>query len=532
MAARAFHQMLQEQGQIDKREARAWLTEQFPEIAPQRTNFVLSYGTARNRKWWFDNGQGMLILGPKPSMGDDLPPEEPDKSPEVAPEQPAGLSSDVKKPPLLDPGSMAEPRDQFYTIAMNIGIAEKAARTTAYSCWNTAEMYDPTEAWQAILQSPEIMPSQKKRLWRNWCSWAGIKIPEELAVKVEQQYSALGSTSRPAPAATPPLNRRFIAVKGEVLMVEPDDPSGMPFSEALRTADGQLQKMAQTTQSAPPVQPNANDVVVALIHESGENQRASMDNQRSLLEVLKPDSSSQTSLLLAHLDNQRRETDLRFQNMEEIRRKDAELAQVREESRWREAQDREDRRQESLNRVLEQLAASSNQRRGPFDALEELAPGFMQRIVDNLFNPSPKGNELTISLPEGKMSLDDYERYSAIQSKREVVQMVRQRLPEIVEMGKDFALATRRAAEPEVKEEPVPAPPAGPIQAYCMECLRVMLVPQGFEEFSCPHCGALQNLAGEIIRPSLPPSPEEDLEASEERMAPRPLPESLGVHND
>jgi hypothetical protein len=490
-----LRKLLEEQGSLAKEEARAWLAEQDPELTPSSINFVIGHGEGPHRNWWHENSEGFLVKGPKPGA----------KATEGPAQVPAALSDDIRKPALVDPGTMSEPRDQFYTIALNLGIAEKAARTTAFSCWGTAEMYNPAEAWQAIVQSPEIMPSQKKRLWRNWCSWSGIKIPEALAEKVEKQYTVLGSTdSSKGPAVAHPASRRFIPVKGEVVMVEPDDPDGMSFSQALQLADRQPEALGRR----PATGQNETGVVVALIHESGETQRANMANQRALLEFMKPsDSGSQITLIMDRLDNQRRENDLRLEKIESDRKKDAELAQQREDHRWELAQGREDLRQKEMRDLLDRLTNPPNQRKGPFDAIEEIAPGFIKEMVNNFLHPPRQENafRVTIGDQEGNMSLDDYERYSEIQCKREVVAMVRRSLPEFLQMGKDFALATERASRRGREEEPVADQVVSrrdkSYNGYCVECLRVVKLPENVEEFTCPYldCGALQTVAGEVM---------------------------------
>jgi hypothetical protein len=500
--AQELRKLLEEHGSIAKADARDWLAEQDPELTPSTINFVIGHGESLNRNWWHEDAEGFLVKGPKPG-----------KIPEESPsEVPVGLSDELKKPALLDPSAMSEPRDQFYTIALNLGISEKAARITAFSCWSTGDMFNAAEAWQAIVQSTALIPSHTKSLWRNWCAWAGIEIPKDLVEKVEKQYAGLTSTDRSKDSAVAPApSRRFIAVKGDVVMVEPDDPGGMSFSEALRMAD-------QQARTAAPAQ-NDNGVVVALINQSGENQRAAQQesgqNMRAFLELSKGDSGGLGPLLIANLDNQRRETELRFQNLEEMRRKDDELARQKEEHRWSEAQDREDRRQENLTKALQEL---SSNRKGPFDAIEEIAPGFMQRMVDNLLNPPRQeaAFRVTIGDQEGNLSLDDYERYSKIQNQKEFLQFLRKSVPEFFEMGKDFALATRRVAERDRKEQ-LDAPPDvslkdPPFNAYCGACYTKLVVRGDIKEFTCPYCGALQSMEGEILTPEVAAREERELQ--------------------
>jgi hypothetical protein len=499
-----LRKLLEEHGSVAKQDVRDWLAEHDPELTPSTINFVVGYGQGAHRDWWHEDAEGFLVKGPKPA-----------KTAEESPsEVPVGLSDEVKKPALLDPSAMSEPRDQFYTIALNLGIPVKAASITAFSCWSTAEMFNPEEAWQAIVQSSALVPSQKRSLWRNWCAWAGIKIPAALAETVEKQYSALSSTAGSKGSGVAPApSRRFIAVKGDVVMVEPDDPGGMAFSEALRTAEQQAR--------IPATGQHDSGVMVAALHESGENLRTFLQASN------KGDSGAQTTLLMAQMENARRENDLRQERIESDRRKDAELARTteehrwelareREETRWQQAQDREDRRQENLTKALAELSAN---RKGPFDGIEELAPGFIQRMVDNVLNPPHQEGafKVTIGDQEGNMTLDQYERFSKVENQKEFTKMLRLQVPEFFAMGRDFAQATKRAAQGDHEELPVsPKPVSQPdpgFNGYCIACIRMLMLPENVEQFTCPHCGALQNMAGELL--SAAPVEQEELRAEQ-----------------
>ena len=488
--AQELRKLLQEHGRVAKQEVSEWLAEQDPEMTPGLINFAIGHGKSPNRLWWHEDAEGFLVNGPK---------DAPIASEDVPAQGSGGLSDELKKPVLLDPSTMSEPRDQFYTIALNLGISEKAASITAFSCWGTADMFNPAEAWQAIVQSSALIPSHKKGLWRNWCAWAGITISDDLAEKVEKQYTALSRTDRPGnPGVAPAPSRRFIPMKGEVVMVDPDDPGGMSFSEALRTAE-QWQRGHNESGGG-------DGVIVAALQESGQNLRAFLQLSN------KDDSGIRDTSLLAHLENQRRETELRFQNMEDVRRKDEELARQREdhrqdlarerdENRWKEAQDREDRRQDNLTKVLAELSAGANQPKNPFESLDLVLPGIGQRLLDQLLNPPRQESafRVTIGDQEGNMSLEDYERFSKVENQKEFTKMLRMQLPEFFAMGRDFAAAVKRAPQGDHEEPPVSRQPDPGFNGYCVACIRMLQLPENVEQFTCPHCGALQNLAGEVL---------------------------------
>ena len=486
--AQDLRKLLREQGSVAKEEVRQWLAEQDPELTAGDINFVIGHGEAPNRLWWHEDAEGLLVSGPKPGSKPVI---------EETPGQVSELSDEIKKPPLLDPSEMSEPRSQFYTIALNLGITEKSARTAAFSCWLTADMFNPAEAWQAILQSPELRPSQKKSLWRNWCSWAGITVSEGLAEKVEQQYGVLSKTDRSKdPSVAPAARRRFIPVDDEVVMVEPDDPSGMSFTEALLIA-----KQHQKPQIVPPAPaaPAESPAMAAMINVLGGLTTAALTPRtdpnaaNSTTEVVKlmvegarSDSANALALMKQELDH-------RLEN---------------------EARDRKaaEERSNAILLKLTDLIERQGQPRNPFDSLDQVLPGIGAKLLDKILNPPLPESGFTVSLTgpngePGKVSLDDYERYSKIQDKREMIQMVRQRLPELIEVGRDLALATERAVN-RGREEQSPVTQLVSrnkenYDGFCVACLRVLKLPENVAEFTCPYpdCSALQSLAGEVIVP-------------------------------
>ena len=488
-AANALRESIGEVGRIEKQEARSWLAELDPELSAGSLNFVIGYGLSPQRNWWHEDAEGFLVNGPKPGSKAAL-----------ASEETAGTISDaVKKLVSIDPSTMSEPRDQLYTIAMNLGIPERAAKACAVNCFGAHEMFDPDEAWKGIVQSAELSPSQKRRLWSNWCGWAGLKVPEALAAKVETYYTALTPTGA-GKLSIPISGRRFIAVKGEVMQVDADDPSGMSFTEALRVADQQLQK-AKDTSSVPASAPAESPTVAAMITVLGDLATAALTPRTD------PAAANSTTEI--------------FKLMIESARSDSvnALALMKQDLDHRLENEARDRRaaEERSNAILLKLTDiidRQGQPKNPFTMLDEVLPGIGARLLENLLNPPKQEGafKVTIGDHEGNMTLDEYERFSQIQSKREVIQMVRQRLPEFIEMGKDFALATRRAGLPLPEKQPT-APSDGPYNFFCVQCLKVLFLAEGVQEFTCPHCGALQSVAGEVMAASEPesmPAPMED----------------------
>ena len=483
-----LRKQLQDLGRIPKQEAREWLSELDPQLDAGSINLAIGYGQNPTRRWWHEDAEGFLVNGPK-----DAPISKEDDSGQVQTQ----LSDEVKKVKFIDPATMAEPRDQFYTIALNLAIPEKTALTAAHSCWLTADMFNAAEAWQAIVQGSEMIPSQKKRLWRNWCAWAGIKIPETLAETVEKQYTGLGSTGTDRTRVTgvaPAPSRRFIAAKGEVVMVEPDDPGGMSFSEALHLADRQEEQQDKKTQAAAPATPAESPTLAAMVTVLGNLTTAALAPRadpaagNSTLEIVKlmvegarSDSTNAVALIKQDLDHRL-----------EIEARDRKAAEERSNA---------------ILLKLTDLIERQGQPRDPFASLDAVLPGIGAKLLDKILNPPSQeaGFKVTIGDQEGHMSLDDYERYSAIQSKRDVVQLARQRLPELFQLGRDLLTATERAHRQDREEESVALQPVSQKEldynGFCVACLRVMKLPENVKEFTCPYpdCGALQSLTGEIM---------------------------------
>ena len=480
-----LRKLLQEQGRVAIPELREWLAEQDPELTPSTINLALGHGMTQNRAWWHEDGEGFLVNGPKPGT----------KAALSTVETPGTISDEVKKVVIIDPSTMSEPRDQFYTIAMNLGIPERSAKACAVNCFGAHEMFNPEEAWKGILQSAELTPSQKKRLWQNWCSWAGLKVPEALAEKVEKQYTPAASADA-VKLGTPISGRRFIAVKGEVMQVDSDEPSGMSFTEALMVADQQLQKAKDTSPPAPGASAES-PTLAAMVTVLGNLTTAALTPRpdpgagNSTTEIVKlmvdsarSDSANSLALIKQELDH-------RLEN---------------------EARDRKaaEERSNAILLKLTDLIERQGQPKNPFDSLDQVLPGIGAKLLDKLLNPPSSEGGFMVSLSgtdgePGKISLDDYERYSKIQDKREIVQLVRQHLPQLVQVGRDLALATERAVNRGREEQPsdrqlVSRKDMG-YDGFCVACLRVLKLPENVTEFTCPYpdCGALQSLAGEII---------------------------------
>ena len=476
-----LRKQLQDLGRIPKHDARDWLSELDPELDGSSINLVIGYGLSPSRRWWHEDSEGFLVNGPK---------DAPISSEVVPAETSTELSDDVKKAPLLDPGTMAAPRDQFYTIALNLSIPEKAARTAAHSCWLTADMFNPAEAWQAIVQGSEMIPSQKKRLWRNWCAWAGIKIPEALAEKVEKQYTGLASTGADrthVAGVAAPAGRRFIAAKGEVMMVEPDDPGGMSFSEALHLADRQEEQQGKKTQAAAPATPAESPTVAAMVTVLGNLTTAALTPRadpaagNSTLEIVKLMVEGARSESTNGMVLMRQELDHRLEN----------------EARDRKAS--EDRSNAILSKLTE-VIERQGQPKNPFEMLDQVLPGIGARLMDNLVNPPHQEGIFRVAFgdQEGNMTVDQYERISKVENQKEFTKMLRLQLPEFFAMGRDFAQAARRPAEPD-RTEQLLLRKETEYNGYCSACLHVLRLPEGIDQFTCPHCGALQNSAGELL---------------------------------
>lgn len=495
-----LHKKLQELGSIGEIEVREWLAELDPELTPSDINFVIGHGMDGSKRWWHRNSEGFLVNGPK---GGTTPPASSGDDPGQGQK---GLSNELKKPKLLDPGTMSEPRDQFYTIALNLGITEKSASIATYSCWGTAEMFDPAEAWQAIVQSSALVPSQKKALWRNWCAWAGIKIPDELRDNVEKQYNQLSSTGRPGgttvASIAPAPARRFIPIKGEVVMVEPDDPGGMAFSEALHVADRQTEK-AESSIRAAAAAPAESPAMAAVVNIMGDLAKAALaphgdpNGATSTLEIVKlmvdnvKDSSANAMTIM------KQDLDHRLEL---------------------EARDRKAAEERSNNILLKLTDIIDRQDRpkNPFDSLDQVLPGIGAKILNNILNPPKAERGFTITLPQGEVSLDDYERLQKIDSQKELMKTLRLNIPQFFEMARDFATATKMAAEAETERTrpaAIPESSAGKdmtLNNYCVECMRAVKVPDGIDEFTCQYCGIVQSTDGTVVPQG--PGQEEDSE--------------------
>ena len=81
--------------------------------------------------------------------------------------------------------------------------------------------------------------------------------------------------------------------------------------------------------------------------------------------------------------------------------------------------------------------------------------------------------------------------------------LVRFRVGEYVQYFVQRAPSTAAPAEKPAGVPPISQKDMG-FNGYCVACLRVVKLPENVEQFTCPHCGALQSMAGEILATAKP----------------------------
>ena len=477
---------------VSKENVVQWLEREFPDTTIQQRNFVLGYG--KRTKMWHDDKDGFWVRGPAASDGK--------------------VETHKLTPPMeiSQIEALADPKDQFYALAIGLGIPDRAAKSAAFYCSNNFNMDHPDRLLEAIDQCSDISPMQRRRLVKTWLSFRGIRPTQAFTEKVEQQYPSIEETKAKGAGSS----RRYVAIGGDVLLVDDGDPAGQSFAEAVRFANLQIEKTRALMPGAPaaPAEPASTAAMIKVLGDLATGAltpRADPAAATSTTEVFKlmidgvRDSSANTMALI------KQDLDHRLEN----------------EARDRKAA--EERSNAILAKLTDAISALA-QPRNPFDSLDQVLPGIGQRLLDNLLNPPRQEGafRVTIGDQEGNMTMDEYERFSKVENQKEFTKMLRVQLPEFFAMGRDFAQAAKRAPEGDVKDLPgsrqLGSQPDPGFNGYCVACLRMLMLEENVEQFRCPHCDALQNMAGELLdaasveqeelRTEESPTPEEQADAA------------------
>ncbi len=393
------------------------------------------------------------------------------------PEKSSTRTRDPQEPPAqVDVAALEDPADQMEAIARQLAIPPKMARAIATFVTKSFDFDNPEQVWNALKEVAELGPSQRKRLWRTWTSWRGAELPEELLQRVErenvQEAKGLASGDGEKPS------RRFVAVNGEVLPADPDDPGGMAFSQALQAALLQVQGRTQGDGGLP----------AALVTEMGANARHTLD----LMSREKGDGGGAAAQLSKEL------MDSRIENVRTEFAGTLELMRQSQETQARE-----------LSGAINGLAQSIKNADPPktwVDQMFEQVPGLKNRF-EQLFQPPAPATDsgVRINLPEVKdgdgnaigVDLDSYERIENLRMKKDALSFARQSMPGFFRTAQRMTRSWDRMVEQ--GELGAAGKAEDTLETDCVECGLKLTYNKGAEAFTCPRCKTIQTPGGQVF---------------------------------
>jgi len=192
-------------------------------LSVRDVGFGLIHGQAKARRWWVKSEDGESLELTEKGLETRLPAVQVSLMRDTPPEIPALSSGE----------------EWVKGTAVQLGIPEKlAGSVAAYS--NNFDMGNPNQVWAMLSAIPEVPVSARKRLFTTLCNQQGIEPGQELA----RMVSSLGPDGAPAPAVSPARSpRRYLAMSGEVSVLDEEDENAMSFAQAVQVANLQLEKM-------------------------------------------------------------------------------------------------------------------------------------------------------------------------------------------------------------------------------------------------------------------------------------------------
>lgn len=471
--AAKFSEYLESVGDLPLLDAEKWVRDNWDGDPPERESvysLVTAWGYRGKNKLWRREGDN-LVWGFKQS-GE------------------SGKREEVETEPAL-----GDPKDQFAAVGISLGIAERYARSTASYVAESYDIWDPAQVWEALKECTDVNIAQRKRWWKTWCSKIQAEVPSELQGEINKTPETPG---RPDTRG----KKLFFVEDGRLIPTSSDDELGVSFSEAYR--------MAQLERAQP--QPSGEGPLVALLQESGKTERARMELEASRHSGAHPESDME-----AKIENLRRESEARIESLR--RENDLHLKlQAQQFEHMFSTREAEQRHQlEMINKNLERIVNRPQEDNSDIvGKLNKSFPGLGEIVasaVRNMIAPQTSPSIIKID-GQGDMSLDAYERIEALKDRREMIRVAKDTIPDLLQMGKDWAEAKKRMSVEKQTEDlgqgslpqgPLPQGPdqsasqsSVPQEGMCVACkLPVYFMGSAFQ---CPRCQVIQTADGVVAK--------------------------------
>jgi len=555
-----FTQLIKDNEVMPIAEAKQWVLDNAPpesHVTDKTAGLIISSGYSSRKvpKIWHKEGE-YLVWGPRnepppipPSLrglpldtGDSVDTEE----------EPHILAPASTEKPRVDVSVLEDPKDQFATTGILVGIKRSQADPAAFYVARTANLYDPSSVWHALNQCIQIMPAHRTLWFNAWVQQIKADVPEEIMSDVRRQMPDSGDLS-PSGRIINRGARLWTVVDGQPLPTAPDDPLGVPFHEALRWSEVERQRQREERERQQVHSQRSNGltdqgiapVLSELVKQQGETERKRMDVASATAQQQpRSDGVSFESLLKMQQelsDSQRRESEARISSsadqftsrMEMMQQQNMALVERMQENHRNmiermeaEANHRiemmQQQNQHSLDLINTILDKSQSGPTNVFQMMDQMVPGLGKSLADRLTAPPPAPGGQIISLDGKPMTVETAMAINDINTKRQVVDAALKNFPEFLQLGRDLVQATNRvaaqASAPSPNSTSTGTPPTpqsstgtqapGRLQKPCAKCGVVLVYDADAPAFVCRACNTPQKPNGEIlVFPAPTPTP-------------------------
>lgn len=458
-------------------EIRAWMTEEG--VQPNEINLVIGGGQRRyNTKWHRKDDR--LFTGVHPDK--------------VGQNQGKGDQTPNEIPSLSEgAGAMSSPEEHFKTIAESLGVQTKAAQIAANYCFTNYSMEDPTEAWTALQECNDITIMSRKKLWKTWMSFNQVDPPEELERQVKRwdvkpDKGGAEQSTGTAAITVAAAGKKFLAIDGEVVITEEDDPLGVSMSEALHMARLQLERI-KSREPVPTQGANNGEtnVMVEALKQIGETARSNGQGDGNAA---------------ALLESNRREMETKLDSTANVFRMMQETSDTRHAAMLEQMQKSSEHQMDMMvqqnahNMEMLKMALDSANQDPPPSLLDQVGEFMANESIKKFMTPAaPAGPGITIRMGDNDVPLAAYEKIMEINTKQEMVKTAREFLPDFISAINE--VATSRKAE--LTEGGAGASETVPTyHAQCVKCQEWVKYFNA-DGFRCPQCFTLQQSDGQVI---------------------------------
>ena len=500
---RELARLVKNVGRVPMDEAREWVVQNAKDsgLGDDQINLILSYGYSGHRKLWRREGQDLIWWGEQ-----------------EIPSTPSGngtgaATSVVEKPPVPQSPQRSEAQpltelgQQFYDVGIQLGVSEKDARPVAYYVSANYDLGNPESVWNGLAECRQITQSSRKAWWRTWVSFTDAPVPEGLERRVNlPSVEVAGQMQRPLQPAN--LTRRFIAISGEVMPTDPDDPGGLSFAEALRVAALQNEKFQRADSSRASSDSGTTSLINTIVTEQGATERKRMELEAER----KQGGVSEVSTIL---EMQRRESEARLETIS--KEGNARMDAIKQENalRLEMLQQSHAHQMEMLAKSLQDISAAVSHRRNPIEDLDNSLPGLgkvFTGLLEKALNPPAAQPAFVFRLPDGQdMTLDLFKELKKMEKDDKLIVFAKEAVDKLVGATIDFTAAINRDSQQDAQgalppPDAVETPPRTTLVCAGGECGETLTYNVDAKVIICPACQTVQTTDGRRLVPYAPPS--------------------------